>query len=170
MKIVLTNVSTHAIGHCLEQVIDSVLSKTDGGDAVIGYTVTADVVVNLDIKGSGEPQHLFTDRTIMGKPEIFTVVPQFDPFSNLMPNMETNQESTFEALGEALSRELPKERIVSEYKDADLTYVSHEVGGDLSEVHYDHKDGFKVLKYVRDGVGLVAEMVLLPKEEDEPIA
>lgn len=155
MKIILKNESIENLDTKLEQTIGSVLEKSGAMGAT--YTVDAEILVNIKLAGSDVEQHIFTDRDIFGKPEIFTVIPEFDERGTLIGS-EDNTESTFEAIAEALAQGLPTEAVDSHFVDEDLTEVSKEVSGDLSEVVYDHKDGFKVIRYYREGVGLVGEL------------
>lgn len=162
MKIVLNNEAVSNLDYKLQQVIGDVLGKT--GADIEGYTIDADIVVNIKLKGVEEPQHIFTDRMILGKPEIFTVIPEYDETGALV-GTEDNKESTFEALAHGLSRELPTEPVKSQFNDEDLTQEHVEEGGDLKEIVYSHVSGKKVVRYYRAGVGLVGELEATPKEE-----
>ena len=166
MKIALKDVDTSMLSENIETVIQSVLEKLGVEEEVEAFNISADVLVKFKLVGTEEPMYIYTDRMILGQPEIFTVVPEFDENGNLL-SMEDNEEETFEALAKSLSHELPTVAIESEFADEDLTLFHEENGGDLIESVYNHKDGFKVIKYFRKDVGLVAEMKATPKEGSE---
>lgn len=149
----------------IEEVVRSVIEKLGVSEEVESFSVTADVLVSFHLKGTEEPMYIHTDREILGQTEIFTVVPEFDENGKLV-SMVDNEKDTFEPLAKSLSAELPTVAIESEFNDKDLTEFYTEMSGDLKEVVYDHKDGRKVIRYYRDGIGLVAEMTATPKEED----
>lgn len=166
MKIVLKDVDTSMLSENIEEVVKSVTEKLGVSEEVEAFTISADVLVKFHLVGTEEPMYIHTDRDILGQPEIFTVVPEFDENGKLV-SMADNENETFEALAKSLSRELPTVAIESEFEDTDLTEFHVEEGGDLKEVMYDHKDGRKIIRYYRMGVGLVAEMVATPKQEGE---
>lgn len=162
MKIVLQKEEVNHIGKKIEQVVASVLEKA-GASNIKGYKLTADILVEFEIEGSEEGQYLFTDRIVMGQPEILTILPAFDSDGNLI-GKEDNTEETFEAIAEALSRELPTEPIISEFDDADLTLKDTIEASDLKELIYQHNDGRMVIRYYRKGVGYVGEISAVPKD------
>lgn len=166
MKIVLKDVDTSMLSENIETVIQSVLEKLGVENEIEGFSISADVLVKFNLIGSDEPMHIYTDRVILGQPEIFTVVPEFDEDGKLV-KVEDNENETFEALAERLSHELPTVAIESEFDDRDLTLINKEVTADLMEVTYSHIDGRKVIRYYRDNVGLVAELVATPKEGED---
>lgn len=166
MKIILKDESTKALGHKVEQVVSSVLSKIDGGELVEGYKLDAEILVNLKVKGHDELNLIFTDRMIMGKPEIFTVIPEFDETGALIGTQD-NKDVTFEDVAQCLSRELPTEAVESVYNEEDLSYIDSVKAGDIEEKRYNHADGYIVVRYYRDSVGLVGELSATPKEQAE---
>lgn len=166
MKIVLKDVNTSMLSENIEEVVKSVIEKLGVSEEVEKFSISADVYVKFHLVGTEEPMFIHTDRDLLGQPEIFTVVPEFDENGRLL-SMEDNENETFEALAKSLSQELPTVAIESEFNDSDLTVFQSNEGGDIKEVIYDHKDGFKVIRYERAGVGLVAEMTATPKEEVE---
>lgn len=166
MKIVLKDVDTSMLSENIETVIQSVLGKLGVENEIEGFSISADVLVKFNLIGSEEPMFIYTDRVILGQPEIFTVVPEFDEDGRLV-SMQDNENETFEALAERLSHELPSVAIESEFDDQELELSSEEVTTDLTEAVYLHKDGRKVIRYYRDGVGLVAELVATPKEGED---
>lgn len=164
MKIVLKDVDTSMLSENIEEVVRSVIEKLGVSEEVEAFSISADVLVKFHLVGTEEPMYIHTDRDLLGQPEIFTVVPEFDENGKLI-SMADNEKDTFEPLAKSLSNELPTVAIDSEFEDTDLTEFHTEEGGDIKEVVYDHKDGCKVIRYYRAGVGLVAEMKATPKEE-----
>lgn len=156
MKIVLKDEKVNDLGRKVEQVVSSVLEKMDAS-SIQGYSINADILVEFKVGDKEEGQYLFTDRIILGQPEILTVVPEFDANGNLVGS-EDNMEETFEALAASLTRELPTEAVESEFDNDDLTVVSTTVASDLKEVVYNHKDGRIIIRYYRKDVGLVGEI------------
>lgn len=163
MKIVLKDVPVKGIDKKIESTVYSVLEKAKVLDQIEGYTVTAEVLVNIHVAGAEEPKHLFTDRMLFGKPEILTVLPEFDE-NNRLVGTEDNRDISFEAVANDLSKELPEVAVPSQFNIEDLELMSVTTAGDLAEKVYKHKDGFTVIQYERTGVGLVGELTATPKE------
>ncbi|MGV2685419.1 hypothetical protein GNF82_13605 [Clostridium perfringens] len=75
MKIILKERDTATLGEQIEEVIQSVLEKFDTESVVEGYSLDLEVLVKVHLARTDEPMHIYTDREILGKQEIFTVIP-----------------------------------------------------------------------------------------------
>jgi hypothetical protein len=165
MRIKLDKVPVEALKN-LPDLIIKITEQQGVADQVNGFVISAEVVVQFDVAGTDELQVLTTDHIVNGQPEMLTVVPEFDENWNIK-GMIDNQEQSFMADVKALTDELPNEAIESEFDADKLLEESRVTAGNITEITFSHLlENFKVVQYHIEGVGLVAEVKMEPKDDD----
>ena len=144
----------------LNRIVGELVGKvTQQLGATIEGVKIKDAELGVVLTINGEEQYVTVNHD--GLDEVFKVVVALDENGEVKKERTNEKESFLDGYtrSQATGQQQPAmTRIESVYNDEDLTLAYEEVAGDLTERGYRHKDNLAVIRYYREGIGLVGEM------------